>query len=138
MSLSRKINFGVLLIRIGLAIALLGYSLPKVFGGEKVWANAGGMLSMFGSGLPFKTLGLSLLILMIVAGVSVLTGFFFKVFAIITSVIFLIFSVKYNMLGLKVLSTFSFAIAFISFALIYIGTGAYVLYIRFRQNNHAL
>ena len=138
MSLSRKINFGVLLIRIGLAIALLGYSLPKIGGGETVWINVGGMLSIFGSGIPFKTLGLSLLIVMIVSGVSILTGFFFKIFSIVSAVIFLIFSVRYQGLGLKVLSTFSFAIAFISFALANIGTGAYVLYVRFRQSNHAL
>jgi len=139
MSLSKRINWGVLLIRIALAILFLGYSVPRIFGGEKVWTNVGGMLSKVNFlDLPYDVLGLAVLIILILCGISMASGYLFNIFAIVSAVLLALFAIKYYVLGMKVLALYAFTVALIDFALIYIGTGAYVISISLRKNSSAI
>ena len=139
MSLSKRINWGVLLIRIALAILFLGYSIPRIFGGQKVWANVGGMLSQVNFfDFSYDILGLIILIILIICGISMASGYFFNIFAIVSSVLLALFAIKYFTLGMKVLALYALTVAIIDFALIYIGTGAYVISISLRRNSSAL
>jgi len=139
MALSKRINIGVLLIRLALAMLFMGYAIPRLLGGEKMWINAGGMLSKVNfAGLSYDLLGLIVLTLLVICGVSMFSGYLFNIFAILSSVLLALFAIKYYVLGMKVLALYAFSVALIDFALIYIGTGAYVISVSLRRNSSAL
>ena len=57
-SQERKISFGLLVMRIGLATVLLIRSAPKLFGGSAQWKSVGTSLSNLQFGMSLEVLGL--------------------------------------------------------------------------------
>ena len=87
-SQERRISFGLLLMRIGLATVLMIHSLPRLFGGAAQWKSVGTALNYANAGIPVEILGFAVSLLESLAGVSLLSGYLFRTSCIAMTVIF--------------------------------------------------
>ncbi|MBW1813173.1 MAG: DoxX family membrane protein, partial [Deltaproteobacteria bacterium] len=74
----RRISFGLLIMRLGLAAVLFIHAVPKLINGAASWSIVGKNLSFMNTGLPLEVLGLILLILETLGGICLISGYFFR------------------------------------------------------------
>ena len=132
-SKERKTNFGLLIMRLGLAAALLVHSLPKVIGGATAWQGMGTMLSFINIGLPPTVLGISILLIEALGAVSLIFGYFFRIACIVLFVLFGLYFFNYFSISYKTLMLWSIGIAAVFLGLIFVGPGRYALALRLEK-----
>jgi putative oxidoreductase len=132
-SQERKTNFGLLIMRLGLAAALLIHSLPKLIGGSHAWQGLGTMLGFINVGVPPSVLGLTVLLIEALGAVSLLFGYFFRIACMVLCILFGLYSFNYFSIGYQTLLLWSIGIAAIFMGLFFIGPGRYALTVRLEQ-----
>ena len=129
-SQERKVSFGLLVMRIGLAAMLLAYTVPKLIGGSHQWAKFGALFNH----VPLEFLGLATLILQAVGAVSLLTGFLFRTSSIVLTILYGFLSLNYfNQPGYHTLTLFSFGYAVIFISLANTGPGRYAVSLKLEK-----
>ncbi len=126
-SQERKTNFGLLIIRLGLALALFAHSLPKFIGGSHAWQGVGTMLAFINVGLPPTLLGFAILLLEALGAASLLFGYFFRITCIILCLLFGLYFFNYFSIGYQTLMQWSIGIATAFLGLFFMGPGRYAL-----------
>jgi uncharacterized membrane protein YphA (DoxX/SURF4 family) len=126
-SQERKTNFGLLIIRLGLAVALLSHSLPKFIGGGHAWQGVGTMLAFINAGFPPTLLGIAILLIEALGAVSLLFGYFFRITCIVLCILFGLYFFNYFSIGYQTLMQWSIGIAAVFMGLFFIGPGRYAL-----------
>ena len=129
----RKNNFGLLIIRVGLAAALLIHSLPQLVGGAHAWNNVGTMLAFINIGIPPTVLGSIILLLEALGAVSLLFGYFFRIACIVLFLLFGLYFFNYFSIGYKTLMLWSIGIAAVFLGLIFLGPGRYALMVKLER-----
>ncbi|MCJ7772454.1 MAG: DoxX family protein [Desulfobacterales bacterium] len=129
----RRISFGLLIIRLGLAAVLLMHALPKLIDGAATWAIVGKNVSFINSGLPLEALGLILLILETLSGICLISGYFFRSANIIMTLIYILFSLNYFNAGYKTLLLYAIGFVAVFFGLVYIGPGRYAVSVKIEK-----
>ena len=124
-SQDRRTNFGLLIMRLGLAAVLLVHSLPKLFAGSHAWQGLGTMLGFFNIGVSASILGITILLLEALGAVSLLTGFFFRIACIVMFILFGLYFYNYFSIGYQTLMLWSSGIAAVFFGLFFMGSGRY-------------
>ena len=124
-SQDRQSNFGLLIMRLGLAAVLLIHSLPKLFAGSHSWQSVGTTLGFINVGLPVAVLGFTMLLLEALGAVSLISGYFFRIACIILFIIFGLYFFNYFSIGYQTLMLWSAGLAAVFFGLIYVGPGRY-------------
>ncbi len=132
-SQERKTNFGLLIMRLGLAASLLVHSLPKVIGGASAWQGMGTMLSFINVGLPPTVLGIAILLVEALGAVSLIFGYFFRIACIILFGLFGLYFFNYFSISYKTLMLWSIGIAAVFLGLIFVGPGRYALALRLEK-----
>ena len=132
-SQERKINAGLLIMRLGLAAALLVHSLPKLIGGGSAWKGMGTMLSFINVGLPPTLLGLTILLVEASGAVSLIFGYFFRIACVVLFILFGLYFFNYFSINYKTLMLWSIGIASVFLGLIFIGPGRYALAVRLEK-----
>jgi len=132
-SQERKTNFGLLVMRLGLAAALLIHSLPKLIGGSHAWQGVGTMLGFINVGVPPSVLGLTVLLIEALGAVSLLFGYFFRIACIVLCILFGLYSFNYFSIGYQTLLLWSIGIGAAFMGLFFIGPGRYALTVRLEQ-----
>lgn len=132
-SQERKTNFGLLIMRMGLAAALLVHSLPKLIGGASAWQGTGTMLSFINFGLPPTVLGISILMIEALGSVSLIFGYFFRIACIVLFVLFGLYFFNYFSISYQTLMLWSMGIAVVFLGLIFVGPGRYALALRLEK-----
>lgn len=133
-SQERKVSFGLLVMRIGLAAMLLAYAVPKLIGGSHQWAKFGALFNHVPLGIPLEFLGLATLILQAVGAVSLLTGFLFRTSSIVLTILYGFLSLNYfNQPGYHTLTLFSFGYAVIFISLANTGPGRYAVSLKLEK-----
>jgi putative oxidoreductase len=132
-SQERKINAGLLIMRLGLAAALLVHSLPKLIGGASAWKGMGTMLSFINVGLPPTLLGLTILLVEASGAVSLIFGYFFRIACIVLFLLFGLYFFNYFSINYKTLMLWSIGIASVFLGLIFVGPGRYALAVRLEK-----
>jgi putative oxidoreductase len=132
-SQERKTNAGLLIMRLGLAAALLVHSLPKLIGGATAWQGTGTMLAFINVGLPPTLLGLIILMIEALGAVSLIFGYFFRVACVILFILFGLYFFNYFSINYKTLMLWSIGIAFVFLGMIFIGPGRYALAVRLEK-----
>ena len=84
----RQSNFGLLIMRQGLAAVLLIHALPKLFAGSHSWQSVGTTLGFIDVGVPAAILGFSMLLLEALGALSLTFGYFFRIACIVLFIIF--------------------------------------------------
>ena len=132
-SQERQSNFGLLIMRLGLAAALLFYSLPKLFAGSHNWQSVGTTLAFINLGVPETILGFSMLLLEALGAVSLMFGYFFRIACIVLLIIFGLYFFNYFRIGYQTLMLWSAGLAAVFLGLIYVGPGRYSIAVKLEK-----
>ena len=126
-SQDRKINFGLLLMRLGLASALLFHSLPKLIGGTHAWQGLGTMLGFINVGVPPTILGVVILLIEGLGALSLIFGYFYRITCIVLFILFGLYFFNYLSIGYSTLMLWSIGIAAVFLGLFCLGPGRFAL-----------
>jgi len=134
-SQERKMNFGLLFMRLGLAAVLLIHALPKVFGGTAVWEKFWMSLEFESIGIPGVYTGFAILLIETIGALSLLSGYFFRVASTILSILFGLYFFGYfhYKSGYVTLTLWSLGLAAVFFGLIYVGPGRYAVSVKLEK-----
>jgi uncharacterized membrane protein YphA (DoxX/SURF4 family) len=132
-SQEQKNNVGLLIIRLGLAVALLVHSLPKLIGGGHAWQGVGTMLAFINAGFPPTLLGIAILLIEALGAVSLLFGYFFRITCIVLGILFGLYFFNYFSIGYQTLMLWSVGIAAVFMGLFFIGPGRYALTLKLER-----
>jgi len=132
-SQERKNNFGLLIMRLGLAAALLIHSLPTLIGGDAAWQSFGRTLNFINFGVPQKLLGFIFLLLAALGGVSLLFGYFFRIACMVLFILFSLYFFNYFSIGYKTLMLWSVGLAAVFLGLVFVGPGRYAIAVKLEK-----
>jgi len=132
-SQERQSNFGLLIMRLGLAVALLFHSLPILFAGSHKWQSVGTTLAFINLGVPETILGFSMLLLQALGAVSLMFGYFFRIACIVLFIIFGLYFFNYFSIGYQTLMLWSAGLATVFFGMIYVGPGRYSIAVKLEK-----
>jgi putative oxidoreductase len=132
-SQERKSNFGLLVMRLGLAAVLLIHSLPQLVGGGRTWGSVGTALGFINVGVPPALLGFILLLFEALGAVSLVFGYFFRTACTILFILFGLYFFNYFSIGYKTLMLWSAGLAAVFFGLIYAGAGRYAIAVKLEK-----
>jgi putative oxidoreductase len=132
-SQERQSNFGLLIMRLGLAAVLLFHALPKLFAGSHSWQSVGTTLAFFNAGVPETIIGFVMLLLEALGAISLMFGYFFRIACIILLIIFSLYFFNYFRIGYQTLMLWSAGLAAVFFGLIYVGPGRYSIAVKLQK-----
>ena len=134
-SQERRMNFGLLFMRLGLAAVLLIHALPKLFGGTAAWKKFWMSLEFESIGLPGVIMGVAILVIETIGALSLLSGYFFRVACTLLSILYglYFFGYFYYKSGYVTLTLWSLGLAAVFFGLIYVGPGRYAVSVKFEK-----
>jgi putative oxidoreductase len=132
-SQERKNNFGLLIMRLGLAAALLVHSLPPLIAGEAAWQSLGRTLNFINLGVPQTLLGLIFLLLAALGGVSLLFGYFFRIACMVLFILFGLYFFNYFSIGYKSLMLWSVGLAAVFLGLVFVGPRRYAIAVKLEK-----
>ena len=132
-SQERETNFGLLIMRLGLAAVLLIHSLPKLIGGAHVWQSVGTTLNFINMGVSQTSLGFIFLLLAALGAVSLLFGYFFRIACIVLCILFGLYFFNYFSIGYRTLMLWSSGISAVFLGLFFIGPGRYAFAFRLEK-----
>ncbi len=132
-SQERRISFGLLVMRVGLAMLLLIHSLPRLIGGAAQWISVGTALNFINPGIPVEILGFGVSLLESLAGVSLLTGYLFRVSCAMMTVVFGLFFFNYLHIGYRTLTLFSLGLGLVFIGLMNTGPGRYAVSVKLEE-----
>jgi uncharacterized membrane protein YphA (DoxX/SURF4 family) len=128
-----KTNFGLLIMRLGLAAALLIHSLPKLIGGSHAWQGLGTMLSFINIGFPPSILGFTIILIEALGAASLLFGYFFRITCSVLFILFSLYFFNYFSIGYQTLMLWSIGIAGVFLGLFFIGPGRYAFTVKLEK-----
>jgi putative oxidoreductase len=126
----RGTSFGILIIRLGLAIVLLLYSVPLLLKGVSGWVTAGTPLHFIRLGIPPKIFGLVVLLIESLGGICLITGYLFRVATALLLIIHGLFLFRYFSAGLTPMTLYHIVLFFSFLGLLYSGTGRYAVAVK--------
>ena len=132
-SQDRKMNFGLLVMRLGLAAVLLIHSLPKLIGSTPKWQSVGTTLSFINVGVPEAILGFTMLLLEALGAVSLVFGYLFRIACTILFIIFGLYFFNYISIGYQTLMLWSIGLSVVFLGLIYTGPGKYAIAVKLEK-----
>ena len=134
-SQERKMNFGMLFMRLGLAAVLLIHALPKLFDGTAAWKKFWMSLEFESIGLPGAMMGFAILLIETIGALSLLCGYFFRVACTLLSFLYglYFFGYLYYKSGYVTLTLWSLGLAVVFFGLIYVGPGRYAVSVKLEK-----
>ncbi len=132
-SQERRINFGLLVMRLGLAAVLLIHSLPVLMGGAAYWKNVGTSLNFINIGISPQVLGFVIMLFESLCGVSLLSGFLFRTSCVILTVLYGLYFFNYLNIGYKTLTLYSLGLALVYIGLMNTGPGRYAVAVKLER-----
>jgi len=129
----RKISFGLLIIRAGLAAVLLMHCLPPLLAGTAAWQRIGTPLAFINIGLTPHVLGLAVLLLEALGGICLVSGYFFRIACTLLTVLFALYCFNYFKIGHRMLMLWTLGLAAVLLGLAYTGAGRYSIAVKFEK-----
>jgi putative oxidoreductase len=132
-SQDRKLSFGLLIMRFGLAAVLLVYSLPKLIGGTGAWQSVGILISFIDIGVSPAYVGGIILLIEMLGAVSLLSGYFFRIACAILFLLFGLYFFYYLSTGYETLMLWAAGLAVVFWGLVYMGPGRYAFAVKLKN-----
>ena len=132
-SQERKINFGLLVMRVGLAIILLIHSMPGLTGGAAHWKRIGTGLSFINIGLPPEAIGFVMMLLETLGALSLLFGYLFRPFSVVLAVLYCLYFFNYYNIGYRTLMLYSLSLASVFLGFANTGPGRYAIAVKLEK-----
>jgi len=134
-SQERKINFGLLVMRVGLAAILFIHSLPVLFSGAAHWKRIGTGLSFINVGLPPEVIGFVVMLLESLGALSLLFGYLFRTFGIVLAILYCLYFFNYYNIGYRTLMLYSLSLASVFIGFVNTGPGRYSIAVKLEKRN---
>ena len=132
-SQERKTNFGLLIMRLGLAAALLIHSLPKLIGGVHAWQSVGTMMGFINVGVSPTIFGITVLLVEALGSFSLLFGYFFRIACIVLFILFGLYFFNYFSIGYNSLMLWSVGISTVFLGLLFMGPGRFAFTVKLEK-----
>ncbi|MDY6791312.1 MAG: DoxX family protein [Thermodesulfobacteriota bacterium] len=132
-SQERKINFGLLVMRVGLAVILLIHSMPGLIGGAAYWKKIGTGLSFINIGLPPEAIGFIMMLLESLGALSLLFGYLFRPFSIVLAILYCLYFFNYYNIGYRTLMLYSLSLASVFIGFVNTGPGRYAIAVKLEK-----
>jgi putative oxidoreductase len=129
----RQSNLGLLLIRLGIAVTLLVYALPKLLGGPPMWIQVGQDLRYLQADFPSQIVGLVLLVIQVLGSVGLITGGLFRISTALLSVVYSLHFLNFISIGYKTLPLYAAALASICIGLMITGPGRFAVAVKIEK-----
>lgn len=125
-------QIGLLLMRIGLAAALLFHAVPRLFAGAGYWQSAGKAVHLAKTGMPLKYIGLALLIIETAGAISLISGYLFRFSSLLLAALFGLLFYSQFQGGARILPFYSLPLFFVYLGMIFTGPGRYIIAVKFK------
>jgi len=132
-SQERKINFGLLVMRVGLAVMLFIHSMPVLFGGAAQWKRIGTGLSFINIGFPPEVIGFVVMLLESLGALSLLFGYLFRPFSIVLAVLYCFYFFNFYNIGYRTLMLYSLSLASVFIGFLNTGPGRYSIAVKLEK-----
>jgi putative oxidoreductase len=129
----RQSNLGLLLMRLGIAVTLLVYALPKLLGGPPMWIQVGQDLRYLQADFPSQIVGLVLLVIQVLGSVGLITGGLFRISTALLSVIYSLHFLNFISIGYRTLPLYAAALACVCIGLMITGPGRFAVAVKIEK-----
>jgi len=109
------------------------HSLPKLFGGSLMWKSVGTSLNYVNPGIPLEVLGIGILILEALGGLSQLCGYFFKTFCILMVILFCLYTYNYLKIDYHNMALFLMGLVSVFLGFLNTGPGKYAIAVKLEK-----
>lgn len=123
-----KSGLGLLSVRMGIAVFLIFHSVTRLAGNESMWKGVGKTVDAIDTGLETTTIGLIILILELLGGASIVSGYLFRIGSVLMAVVFGLYTYYYYFVqDLTILPLYSFGFVMVCLGLALTGPGTYII-----------
>lgn len=129
----RRLNLGLLIMRLGMAASLLVYALPKLFGGAQAWVHVGKGLRFLQADLSAQVVGCVLLIIEALASVGLITGGLFRISAVMLASVYGLYFINFINRGYQTLPLYAVALACVCVGFLFTGPGRFAVAVKIEQ-----
>lgn len=126
----RQLNTGLLIVRLGLAAAMLIHALPRLFHGARAWAAMGQEIHFLQADVPAQIAGLILLSAEALAGLGLLSGYLFRVSAVCMAGVYGLYFFNFLSVGYRTLWLYAAALACVCIGLLLTGPGRFAVSVK--------
>ncbi len=129
----RQLNSGLLIMRLGIAVTLLIYALPRLFGGTRLWIHVGKDLRFLQGDFPAQVVGLILLLIEVLASLGLITGYLFRISTAALAAVYSLYFLNFINIGYKTLPLYAVALACVCLALMITGPGRFAVAVKIEK-----
>lgn len=131
--IQRQINTGLLIMRLGIAATLMVYAVPRLLDGAGAWTAVGKDMRFLHADFSAQVVGLILLVVEIVAGLGMLTGYLFRISSGLLAAVYSLYFFNYINVGYKTLPLYAGALACICLGLLFTGAGQFAVSVKIEK-----
>ncbi len=129
----RQLNAGLLIMRIGMALSLLIYALPKLLGGTRTWIMVGKNIRFLEGDLPAQVVGCIVLLVETLGSVGLITGGLFRISTILLASVYGLYFINFINRGYQTLPLYAAALVCVCIGLLFIGPGRFAVVLKIEQ-----
>ena len=126
----RRMNIGLLIMRLGMAASLLIYALPKLFDGAQAWIHVGKGLRFLQADLSAQVVGCTLLIIEVLAGAGLITGGLFRISAVILAGVYGLYFMNFINQGYQTLPLYAAALVCVCLGFLFTGPSRFAVAVK--------
>ena len=126
----RRMSVGLLTMRVGIALSQFVYALPRIIDGKGTWTLVGREMRFLHADFSAQVVGLILLAVEILAAVGLLTGYLFRVSALLLAAVYGLYFFNFIHVGYKTLPLYAGALACICIGLLFSGPGRFAVAVK--------
>jgi uncharacterized membrane protein YphA (DoxX/SURF4 family) len=126
----RRLDTGLLVIRLGMAASLLTFALPRLIDGRHAWAAVGKEIPFFSATFPDIVVGGAILAIEVLASVGLLTGFMFRLSTALLASVYGVYFFNFISSGYKTLPLYAGTLACVCIGLMLSGPGRFAVAVK--------
>lgn len=126
----RRTNVGLLIMRVGIALSQFVYALPRIIDGKGAWTVVGREMRFLHADFSSQVVGLIILAVEILAAVGLLTGYLFRVSALLLTAVYGLYFFNFIHIGYKTLPLYGGALACVCIGLLFSGPGRFAVAVK--------
>lgn len=126
----RQLNAGLLLIRLGVAATLLVYAIPRLIDGSPAWRLVARNIPFSHAGVSTHIVGLIVLCMELFAALGMLTGYLFRVSAVMQAIVYGLYCLSFVKAGHQTLPLYVGTLACVCIGLMLTGPGRFAVAVK--------
>ena len=129
----RQLNSGLLIVRLGIAVPLLIYAIPRLIDGARSWVQVGKDIRFLQADFPVQVMGLIILLVETLGAAGLLTGYLFRICAAFLSLVYSLYFFNFIDVGYRTLPLYAGALACVCIGLLFTGPGRFAVAVKIER-----